>query len=141
MNNQPNRGRRNLRRVSLSRPQSRSASPVHAILNTQNAFTGVINTSGIAGRFNEPGKMVRLGVNTRTNMPQSGSYESVSRPQSASTPNRPKSESLVPVPSMQPLVAQHGQLKTIHANLQRQQRSRHLLRTRRRKSRKSRRAN
>jgi hypothetical protein len=137
MNNQPNRGRRNLRRVSLSRPQSRSVSPVHATLNRQNEFIGITNTNGIAGTLNAPGKMVRLGVNTRKNRPQSASYESVSRPQSPSTPNRPKSESLVRVQSMQPIVAQHGQLKTIHANLQRQQRSRHLLRTRRRKSRRA----
>ena len=134
MNNQPNRGR-TLRKVSTSRPSSRSASPIYATLNRQNAFTGIAET---AEALNAPAKVAHIQENMRLNRPQSASYTPISRPQSASSNTRPKSASLVPIQPMQAVTPLHAQLKTFHIPLQHHQGSRSLIRTRRRKNRKAR---
>jgi hypothetical protein len=128
---------RKLRKISASRSPSPVGRPVFASLNQQNAYTGLV-TPMVAEtmNMNSVAKQIQIRNNTRSSRPSSASFHTPIRPQSVSY-NRPKSATVIPV-SFPAEQAHHGQLKTIHANLQRQQGSRSLLRTRRRKSRRNR---
>jgi hypothetical protein len=130
---------RKLRKITVSRSPSPVGRPMRARLNKQNAFTGLA-TPGVAEPMNMSfvATNVQIRKNNRHNSrPQSATSHTPIRPQSVSY-NRPKSATLMPIEA--PLEqGHHAQLKTMHSNLQRQQGSRSLLKTRRRKSRKSRR--
>jgi hypothetical protein len=130
-----NTNTRKVRRVSASRSPSPIARPVHARLNRQNAFVG-LDVPEIATPMNMGS--VATEVNIRNNVhksrPSSATLYTPSEPTHARN-TRPQSITVVPIQSEK---GHHGQLKTIHRNLEKQQGSRSLLRTRRRKSRRSR---
>jgi hypothetical protein len=110
---------------------------MYARLNTQNAFTGLA-TPGLSEPMDLSviGKQIQIQTNTRKSRPSSATLYTPVAPQSAASV-RPQSATFLPLQSEQ---AHRGQLKIMHSNLQRQQGSRSLLKTRRRKHRKSRKA-
>lgn len=121
----------------ISRSQS-PVTPVYAVVNEQSAFVG-LTTPKVASSMNigSIAKRVSIGKNNRQNIRPSRALSYVPSELKRATSIRPQSATFL---HMNANKGHHGQLKTIHTNLKRQQGSRNL-QTRRRKSRRQSRRN